>query len=99
MIENLTLSDFTVGDTFKLYYDMEHSINLTLVKANVTKYNYPNNLREPFILVFKGAKEICLSQQSYKMEHETLGTLEIVLTLTFPEAGDQQFNYYQTLFC
>lgn len=99
MLETLTLTNFSVGDTFKVYYGAEQPLEIILAKASPGRHKMPIAKREPFSLIFKGSKKSWLPQGSYRMEHGRLGTFEICIVPIMPLAGDQESYYYEAFFC
>jgi len=51
--------------------------------------------RSPFSLLFKGPRDNLLPQQMYRIEHETLGPMELFIV---PVREDQNGYYYEAVF-
>ena len=81
MSETLTCESFSqfLGGTFTMSLDSGETMELELIEAAT----YPNrdevNGRKPFSLVFRGAMESVVPQRIYRLQHESMGTLEIFL--------------------
>ena len=67
-------------------------IPLTLAEVRRLGAARPGTGREPFALTFRGAPALRLPQQIYRLEHATLGAMEIFLVQTGADAGGSQFE-------
>ena len=52
---------------------------LTLAEARPLGAARPGTVREPFALIFHGEPALRLPQQIYRLEHATLGAMEVFL--------------------
>ena len=52
----------------------------------------PTNNREPFSIVFRGPSEPFIEQNTYKVENETLGAMEIFLVPLGPDSTGMQYE-------
>jgi hypothetical protein len=87
------LADFrvAVGTVFRL----EGSDELHLVEAEPTGERGAGMEREPFRLAFLGPADAILPQRTYRLEHDTLGTLDIFIV---PIARDANGTTYEAIF-
>lgn len=85
MLDKLTVESFTglVGDTFRASGDDEATHDLRLVEATDHEDRFgrfmPEGSRAPFSLVFLGPAEPVMPQAIRRLEHPSLGELEIFL--------------------
>ena len=81
MLESLTINDFSdkIGQVFKIKFEDNVEVDLTLAKAEVGKYKTPGTMREPFSLLFSGPGNLRLSQGAFALENEALGSLPIFI--------------------
>jgi hypothetical protein len=84
-----------VGTSFRLRLGAK-VLELELVQADKLTA-YPGRggkmpKRDPFSLVFRGAREFVLPQQIYTLEQETLGHLEIFLVPIGPDDVGQRYE-------
>jgi hypothetical protein len=80
MLETLTRETFAphVGETFRLHLSDQQSIDAALLEASVVGTPPPGSaVRAPFSLIFKGPAAPMLPQQIYRVEHATLGALDL----------------------
>ena len=80
--------DACVGSTFRIHASEERKETVKL--AEVTTLRTVES-REHFSVIFCGGPEQHLPQKIYRMEHETLGTMELFLVPLGP--GDQGMLY------
>ena len=90
-------SDFSpfLHDTFRLVASDGASLDLELVEVHESGRNRPGQERSSFSLLFKGALERLLPQQMYRMEHSTLGAMDLMIV---PVRQDQDGYYYEAVF-
>lgn len=81
MLGTLTIDDFSdkIGQTFKIKFEDDVEVNLTLAKADLGKHKVPGTTREPFSLLFNGPENLRLSQGAYPIENGALGSLPIFI--------------------
>jgi len=81
MLESLTINDFAdkIGQPFKIRFEENVEVDLTLSKVDPGKYKSPVGGREPFSLIFNGPENLRLSQGAFPLEHEALGSLPIFI--------------------
>ena len=95
MLENLVESDFSdlVGDKFLLCLTGDESVGVTLIEAKSLGSGKADDrtTRDPFSILFRGPKELNLPQAIYRLEHETLGSMDLFLVPIGP--GDEGMDY------
>jgi hypothetical protein len=67
-----------VGETFEAIFT-DVRLPLTLAEVRPLGAARPGTSREPFALTFHGAPELRLPQRIYRLEHATLGAMEVFL--------------------
>jgi hypothetical protein len=89
----MTVDSFlpAVGQPFALHDGLE----LELVVAEAVGGETPDGLRAPFRLEFRGPVEPALPQQTHRLEHATLGALDIFLV---PVGRDATGMTYEAIF-
>lgn len=94
MLEDLTKESFQplVGDTFRL---VSHEPPLELKLAEIEARWGRGPKREPFSLLFLGPAEPLLPQRIYRLEHRSLGALDIFLV---PVGRDGAAARYEAAF-
>lgn len=88
MLAELTLETFTGLETrgFELFSG-DAVFPLELVESEaLSEQPNPHNNRIPFSLLFQGAPDLQLPQQTHHLRHATLGDLEIFLVPVQPNA-------------
>jgi len=98
MLDTFTLETFSAGDIFKVFYGEGQYVEITLVRASESKYKNPFSGRQPFLLLFKGDKNVRIEAGCYSMEQEKVGVFEMSITPTLPPGGDWEANYYEAAF-
>jgi hypothetical protein len=85
VLERLTATDFepALGRTFILDAGDAGRLELELLAAALHDPDAPaedsSGARAPFTLVFRGPSEPILPQSIYRLEHESVGALEIFI--------------------
>jgi hypothetical protein len=101
VLDRLTADTFTpaVGDTFALDAGDAGHLHVELVEARLQRPGEPAadeaGARAPFSLLFRGPAEPVLPQQIYRLEHESIGPLEIFIV---PVSHDQSGTIYEAVF-
>ena len=101
MLDKLTVDDFkpAVGQPFQLSAEGAEPIEAELVDARTHEAEAPatadDGTRTPFTLTFRGPVEPVLPQQIYRVEHDSVGPLEIFLV---PIGADQGGARYEAIF-
>lgn len=73
----------------------EFSLELELVEVNDSgRKSAPEN-RSSFSLLFKGNKDKFLPQQMYRIEHDKLDAMDLLIV---PVRADQNGYYYEAIF-
>lgn len=98
MIQTFTLETFSIGDRFKIYYEEEKFIELTLAKVEKGKYKLPDEFRQPFSMLFRSSKEVELLQGMYNMVHDKVGNFELFIVPVLPNSRGVEGNYYEAVF-
>jgi hypothetical protein len=85
-LETLTTADFAAlrGDRFRITPDDAAPFDAELVE--VTEIVREPGGRAPFSLVFKGGPSPPLPQRIYRVQHQRLGAIEILLVPSPPTA-------------
>ena len=83
-----------VGQTFELPAT-NGTIALTLAEARPLGTTRPGAARDPFALTFHGAPALRLPQGIYRLEHTTLGSMEIFLVQV---AADATASHFEAVF-
>jgi hypothetical protein len=94
VLDRLTVDDFrpAVGQTFLLDAGGAGKVDLQLVEARTIEPDAPPTdeagQRSPFALDFRGPVEPLLPQSIYRLEHESVGEMEIfIVPVGRTEAG------------
>lgn len=100
-MEQLTLETFQphAGSTFQLIIDEQPVLDLVL--AEVEDLSRPNRSRRqddrvrtsPFSLIFHGPLSPVANQQSFDLQHEQLGRLNIFLVPVGPDTSREKMCY------
>jgi hypothetical protein len=67
-------------------------VSLELVEVNAAAAPRPGQPRLSFSLVFSGPRGLFLPQRIYRLEHESLGVLELFLVSVQPDARGALFE-------
>jgi hypothetical protein len=104
-LDQLTVDDFapTLGEAYELDLDGAAKLELVLVDARgmreraalTDQQDVAPDPRDPFIVVFRGPVDPILPQRIYRLEHSTLGVLEIFLV---PIGRDADGVRYEAVF-
>ena len=88
-----------MGDTFALDAGDAGRVELELLEARLQHPDSPptdeSGARAPFSLLFLGPAEPVLPQHIYRLEHESIGPLEIFVV---PVARDETGTTYEAVF-
>jgi hypothetical protein len=101
MLERLTADKLApaIGDTFILKDDQIGGLDLVLLEARTLEPDAPpedaSGKRAPFRLEFRGPLEPVMAQRIYRLQHDSLGTLEIFIV---PIASDDAETRYEAIF-
>jgi hypothetical protein len=71
------------------------SLELELVEVTDSGRKRVPESRSSFSLLFKGTKEQLLPQQMYRIEHDKLGAMDLLIV---PVREDQSGYYYEAIF-
>jgi hypothetical protein len=101
VLDRVTAATFApaVGDTFVLDAGETGLLELELLESRPHHPDAPaedaSGARAPFSLLFRGPPDPLLPQRIYRLEHESLGPLEIFLV---PVARDEAGSSYEAVF-
>ena len=95
-MQSFSLETFSpyVGDTFWVRLS-DGRVETRLVEAHPWGARGPETSRQPFSLVFVGPGRVVLPQQTYPVEHESLGEFDLFLV---PLGPDGAGNRYEAVF-
>lgn len=96
MLELLQLQHFAghLNETFRAALN-EGDIEFVLVEATPLAHAMPNAQRAPFSLVFRNSSALLFPQQTYRMQHEKVGSFDVFMV---PVARDRDGFLYQAIF-
>lgn len=80
-----------VGEVFEAVFT-DGRLPLTLAEVRVVGGARPGANREPFALTFHGKPTLRLPQHIYRLEHGTLGAMEIFLVQTGADGNASHFE-------
>ena len=98
MLESLTVESFEphVGTSFWVEFDNGRKVELRLTSAAKVMESEAARLpRHPFSLFFQGPASFPLTQQIYRLTHESLAAMEIFLV---PVGKDANGYLYEAVF-
>jgi hypothetical protein len=93
VLDELTREDFAeeLGSLFGVLPQAGPPLELVLIEvADLRRRGWPrkpSSGREPFSLLFRGPIEPILPQAIYRMEHASMGVLELFIAPLGPEGG------------
>lgn len=95
-LATLTIETFErhLNDSFRLAQGNE-SVAVTLIDAKALGSPEPAAPRRSFSLLFRGPGEPVLPQQVYRLEHDSLGAMEIFVV---PVGPDTEGMRYEVIF-
>lgn len=85
MLDSLTAATFAphAGEIFRMYVDDSTTLDARLTEVKESKWaSSPEKRRTPFSLYFQTGEREVLPQRIYRLQHATLGELEIFLVPT-----------------
>ena len=94
MLQDLTPASFEahLGTPFRIHYGGESPLEALL--HEVKRHEpHPGPRNEPFSAFFRSALRPILPQSIYRVEHETMGTMEIFLVPVGPDPQRQGMVY------
>lgn len=98
MIGTFNIDTFSEGDVFKVFYGDNQHIEITLVKAELSKYKHESMAREPFSWTFKCDKEILIEAGCHSMEQDKVGKFEMTINPIVTPIGESEHNFYEAIF-
>jgi hypothetical protein len=101
MLDKLTHETFSkLNDkAFRIHTESGETLDVELIKVedHAERVKGDPEHRKPFSIVFKGPKDKELTQETYKLEHASLGSLEIHLVpIVGPQDSDEK--WYEAVF-
>lgn len=96
-LDRVGAADFSplLHDNFRLVTADASPLDLELVEVHESARQRPAQKRSSFSLLFKGSRDSLLPQQMHRMEHATLGAMDLFLV---PVQEDQNGYYYEAVF-
>jgi len=96
-LDRVGAADFSplLHNTFRLVTAAGASLDLELVEVHESARNRPGQEQSSFSLLFKGTRDQLLPQQMYRMEHATLGPMDLLIV---PVREDPNGYYYEAVF-
>jgi hypothetical protein len=96
MTETQTKQHFRpyIGDTFSFPVQGHEALSFELVEVNSLNQQ-KESLREPFNLIFKGPSKPQVPQGTYRLDHDTLGSLVLFMV---PVGATDGGLLYESLF-
>ena len=93
MLDTFTLDNFVprLNDTFWIRLE-DGRVEMRLVEAHPWGSASPDASRTPFSLVFLGPGRFVLPQQTYRVEHDTLGGFDLFLVPIGPQGGGMRYE-------
>ena len=97
MLDSFHLASFSdcLGTSFQVHADEAVNMKLTLIEAKATQFSSRVDGSTAFSLILRGPVRPILPQQIYRLNHATLGVLELFLV---PIGPDQSGMCYQVIF-
>jgi hypothetical protein len=97
LLDKLKSSDFTpyLHQKFLLHIGEAAPREAELLEVRELGAAGPNAQRKPFAIILRGPRDRRLPQMIYKVQHETLGEMEIFLV---PVAVDEKGYHYEAVF-
>jgi hypothetical protein len=101
VLETFTQSTFSahLNETFRIHYGAPTPLEVKLIEATSlgsgTAESQGAGKREPFSIVFRGPANHLLPQQTYPIEHNTIGKFELFLV---PIGPDEIGTRYEAVF-
>ena len=101
MLDHLTQESFAqhLNTQFRVHHQTETgdatTTDLTLVEAKHTRHHAPEQGLESFALLFHGPNAAPLGQNTYAIEHEHLGRMDLFIV---PVGADADNRYYECIF-
>lgn len=99
MVARLTEAQFVphLGEKFRLVLDPESALEVELVEVAAIDSGQPSTpgRPDPFSIVFRGPAHPVLTQGTYRIEHDRMGSFDLFLV---PVAPDSDRPRYQAVF-
>jgi hypothetical protein len=81
-----------INQNFNIQLKNNTTLVVRLIEVTVGPQFNENAPRVPFSIVFRGPRDILLSQGIYSLEHETAGNFEIFLVPIGPDEKGMRFE-------
>lgn len=98
MLETFKIDSFCEGDVFKVFYDEDKSVEMTLAKIYQGQHKTPFLDRSPFAWVFKTENYIFIEPGCYTMSQEKVGQFEMTINPVVPLIGQENYHFYEAVF-
>jgi len=98
MLDKLTEAAFAahLNQKFHIHYGESESLETELIEVSNMKSDSTAEDREPFSIILRSSmKDSYLLQNTYKVEHDEMGTLELFLV---PLGADEHGFRYEAVF-
>jgi hypothetical protein len=94
-IDTLTHESFSqrLGDIFRIALQSGQHLNLELIEAAALPAQGKASRAQPFTLLFKSEESGFLPQNTYRLQHEKMGELDIFLVPVGPDKNGQGMCY------
>lgn len=93
MVEEFIKDTFEphLNASFKVYLGESRAPDLELIEVSDLKIKNPKN----FSLIFRGPANVYLPQQTYRFEHQQMGSFELFIS---PVGRDEDGTYFEAVF-
>ncbi len=97
MLDKISAADFSplINKKFRIYFEPSNPSIAELVEVNERNAPSESERRSPFSIVFRGSAEKIWPQGMYKIEHKSIGELELFLV---PIGPDNEGLCYEAVF-
>ncbi len=94
MLENLTADDFSphLNQEFQIQLDTNTTLMVQLTEVTINKQLEERNGRQSFSLVFRGPRDLELTQGIYPMSHDKIGEVDLFLVPIGPDEKGMCFE-------
>ena len=91
MLENLTKESFDshLGSSFRLHAE-DSIVEVRLVECR--SLSETDRKREPFSIVFRAPMETGLPQNTYRLEHDEMGSLDLFIVPIGPDSEGMRYE-------
>ena len=94
MLESLTVDAFStrIGERFSLVADAGTTLPIELIHATTLGSSGSARGRTPFSILFRGPLTPVCPQRIYRLEHESMGNLDLFLVPIGPRDGGMVYE-------